>query len=46
MLAEMFKLLENQFDPHPDFSYHVFKGKHCFPLSPSDKNKFDADGLP
>lgn len=29
-----------------DASHHVFKGKHCFPLSPSEKNKFDEDCLP
>lgn len=29
-----------------DLSYHIFKGLHCFPLSPSESNKFDADGLP
>ena len=42
----MFQQIENLHDPTPNQTYHVFKGKHCFPLSPSETNKFDADGLP
>lgn len=44
-MAELFQQIENLFSTTSK-SYHVFKGKHCFPLSPSESNKFDPDGLP
>lgn len=44
-MAELFQQIENLFSTAPK-SYHVFSGKHCFPLSPSESNKFDPDGLP
>lgn len=46
ILAELFQKIENQFNPLPGQDYHVFKGKHCFPLSPGDRIQFEEDALP
>ena len=46
IMAELFQQIENLLQATAGKSYHVFRGKHCFPLSPSESNKFDPDGLP
>ena len=46
ILGELFKVLENRALREFDDGYHLFKGKHSFPLSPPQNTVFEGDGLP
>lgn len=46
ILGELFKVYENRKQGTLQQKYHLFKGKHSFPLTPPDSMVFENDGLP